>query len=361
MEPKHTLLLVDDEENILHALRRVFRRMDCRILTAPSGPAGLELVRANAVSLVISDQRMPEMIGAEFLGHVREISPRTIRIMLTGYSDIEAATQAINEGGVYRYITKPWDDEQLKITVREALERFDLEEINRTLTAELQEKNAALEQLNENLEQKVEERTGELRAAYEENLALTRALQLKVRELEGRDRIAQHLLTFNSLEETLDLVLEVIGDTLELDRAVIYLTEGGELKPAAAFGITGPAATRAPGDLARLEITPFHQHMFAAVQQSLEPMNLLDTREYGVSPFALVPVLREADLLGLIEVGRKPEAGPVSEEQLQTLSSFALQAAVAISDAQTRHHIDTWQDGLEEMVPDVDDLDRLIS
>ena len=98
MEPKHTLLLVDDEENILHALRRVFRRMDCRILTAPSGPVGLELVRANAVSLVISDQRMPEMIGAEFLGHVREISPRTIRIMLTGYSDIEAATQAINEG-----------------------------------------------------------------------------------------------------------------------------------------------------------------------------------------------------------------------------------------------------------------------
>ena len=90
---------------------------------------------------------MPEMIGAEFLARSQEIAPHSIRIMLTGYSDIEAATQAINEGGIYRYITKPWDDEDIKMVVREALERLDLEQQNRQLTEELKIKNALIEKI----------------------------------------------------------------------------------------------------------------------------------------------------------------------------------------------------------------------
>ena len=98
MEATHTVLFVDDEENILKALSRVFRREGYRLLTATSGREGLELLQANPVALIVSDQRMPEMLGAEFLRRSREVSPHTIRIMLTGHSDMEAATQAINEG-----------------------------------------------------------------------------------------------------------------------------------------------------------------------------------------------------------------------------------------------------------------------
>ena len=119
MSHKHTLLIVDDEENILRALCRVFRRDGHRVLTATSGPEGLELLKKGPVSLIISDQRMPGMIGAEFLGQAKALSPHAIRIMLTGHSDIEAATRAINEGEIFRYLTKPWDDNQLRVTVRE--------------------------------------------------------------------------------------------------------------------------------------------------------------------------------------------------------------------------------------------------
>ena len=362
MERKHTVLFVDDEENILHALRRLFRREGYHILTATSGPEGLELVRENEVSLVISDQRMPQMIGAEFLGHVRDLAPHAVRIMLTGYSDIEAATQAINEGGVYRYITKPWDDEELKITVREALERFELEQRNRELAAELQQKNTQLEEFNARLEQKVEERTRELRASYEENLALTRELQMKVRELEGRDRITQHLLKIHTLEETLELVLQVIADIMELERAVIYLKrEEGGFRPAAAIGAFKAASTAAPGQLDRIDTTPLHHQTFERVQKSLQPVNVKDPQDHSTPPFAVVPVRRGDELLGLIEASKPRDHQPVADEEVQALSSFALQAAVAISDAQARQNFGEWQGELDDILDNVEELDQLIS
>ena len=96
------------------------------------------------------------------------------------------------------------------------------------------------------------------------------------------------------------------------------------------------------------------------VRENLEPASAGETEDHQHAPFAVVPILRGRDLLGMIEASRQPGADPIAHDELQTLSSFALQAAVAISDAQTCHHIDTWQDGLDEMVAEVDDLDRLI-
>jgi putative nucleotidyltransferase with HDIG domain len=160
-----TLLLVDDEPSILSALRRLFRPQGYRILTAEGGAAGLAIMEGEAVNLVISDMRMPEMDGATFLKQVRERWPQTKRILLTGYADITSTVSAINEGEIYRYIAKPWDDKEMLAVVREACEHQRLEQENRRLTELTQAQNEALKTLNASLEQKVAERTAELSQA----------------------------------------------------------------------------------------------------------------------------------------------------------------------------------------------------
>lgn len=119
-EAANTLLLVDDEQNVLHALRRLLRREGYRILTAGSGSEGLELLALQPVQVIVSDQRMPGMSGVEFLSKVKELYPETVRISLSGYSEISTVTDAINKGAIWKYITKPWDDELLAQEIRTA-------------------------------------------------------------------------------------------------------------------------------------------------------------------------------------------------------------------------------------------------
>lgn len=158
-----TLLFVDDEPSILSALRRLFRPHGYRILIAESGAAGLAILEQEAVDLIISDMRMPEMDGATFLKQARSRWPGTVRILLTGYADVTSTVAAINEGEIYRYIAKPWDDTEIVNTVRDALERQRLESENKRLTALAQAQNEELKALNAGLEQKVAERTSEVR------------------------------------------------------------------------------------------------------------------------------------------------------------------------------------------------------
>ena len=160
------MLCVDDEPNILSALRRLFRPLGCEILTAESGKAGLALLETHEVDLVISDMRMPEMDGAQFLEAVRGNWPATIRILLTGYADVQLILGAINRGEIYRYITKPWDDHEIFLTVRHALERQMLEHEKRRLEALTRAQNDELKQLNASLEARVAFRTAELKAAH---------------------------------------------------------------------------------------------------------------------------------------------------------------------------------------------------
>ncbi len=115
-----TLLLVDDEPNILNALKRLLRRDGYRILSAGSGEEALELLATNSVQVIVSDQRMPAMSGVELLSRARELYPHTVRIILSGYSDISTLSDAINRGAVWKYISKPWDDETLKDEIRHA-------------------------------------------------------------------------------------------------------------------------------------------------------------------------------------------------------------------------------------------------
>lgn len=160
-----TLLFVDDEPGILSALRRLFRPHGYRIFIAEGGAAGLEILEKESIDLVISDMRMPEMDGAAFLREVRSRWPKVMRILLTGYADITSTVAAINQGEIYRYIAKPWDDNEIVTIVREAMERNQLELENQRLSALTQTQNQELKALNSSLEQKVAERTAELRQA----------------------------------------------------------------------------------------------------------------------------------------------------------------------------------------------------
>jgi len=163
-----TLLFVDDEPGILSSLRRLFRPQGYRILIAESGQAGLDILEKENVDLVISDMRMPEMDGATFLKNVRQRWPNVVRILLTGYADITSTVSAINEGEIYRYISKPWDDNEIVQVVNEALERRRLQEENRRLSELTLRQNEELKELNAGLEQKVNERTAEVRVALTE-------------------------------------------------------------------------------------------------------------------------------------------------------------------------------------------------
>jgi len=160
-----TLLCVDDEQNILSALRRLFRQDGYRILTAGSGEEGLSLLEREPVDLVISDMRMPEMDGARFLERVSSRWPETLRILLTGHADIASTIAAINRGQIFRYIAKPWDDQDVRLIVRHALERQQLERDKRRLEALTGRQNEQLRELNASLEARVEARTAELSLA----------------------------------------------------------------------------------------------------------------------------------------------------------------------------------------------------
>lgn len=163
-----TLLFVDDEPNILSSLRRLFRPLGYRVLTAESGEEGLSILAEERVDLVISDMRMPAMNGAQFLEQVRMRSPDTVRILLTGYADVGAIVEAINKGQIYRYVAKPWEDNDIVIGVRHALERQQLEREKGRLEALTRQQNEELKELNATLEDKVRVRTEELRQAMGE-------------------------------------------------------------------------------------------------------------------------------------------------------------------------------------------------
>lgn len=165
--PNFTILCVDDEANILSALRRLFRPQGYNVLVAGGGDEGLETLAREHVDLIISDMRMPGMDGATFLAKARQQYPDTVRLLLTGYADMESTIAAINAGQIARYISKPWNDQDVVLTVREALERKALEREKARLEALTLRQNDELKSLNASLEQKVEARTSELKIAHE--------------------------------------------------------------------------------------------------------------------------------------------------------------------------------------------------
>ncbi|MCG8436361.1 MAG: response regulator [Gammaproteobacteria bacterium] len=160
-----TVLFVDDERHILSSLRRLFRPAGYKTLVANGGKEGLEVLDQEDVDVIVSDMRMPEMDGAAFLKEAAARRPDTVRMLLTGYSDIESAVSAINDGHIYRYINKPWDENDLKLNVQQAVDQRRLVKEKKRLEALTKKQNDELKELNANLEQKVKERTEKIQKA----------------------------------------------------------------------------------------------------------------------------------------------------------------------------------------------------
>lgn len=142
-----SILIVDDEPHVISALMRGLDEESYRIAGAPGGREALKLLAQHRYKVVISDEKMPGMDGAEFLGLVKEFYPETVRIMLTGHASIEATMRAVNSGEIYRFFTKPWNDTELKLALRSALEKYDLEEENRRLLRTVRHQSQELKYL----------------------------------------------------------------------------------------------------------------------------------------------------------------------------------------------------------------------
>ena len=183
----HCVLFIDDEANILKALQRLLRNEPCRVLTASRGAEALEMLERERPQVVVSDQRMPEISGVDLLQAVRQRHPDVVRILLTGYTEMNVAVEAINRGEIFRLVTKPWNDEELKATLRQAFDTYDLKGEIRRLNQVTREQNLKLQELNRDLEFTVQERTKqlfdkhqELRIAYIQTIkALAEAVDAK--------------------------------------------------------------------------------------------------------------------------------------------------------------------------------------
>jgi EAL domain-containing protein (putative c-di-GMP-specific phosphodiesterase class I)/CheY-like chemotaxis protein len=150
---RRKLLLVDDEVNIVSALKRLLRPDGYDIHTASSGEQGLELLAQQPVDVIISDQRMPGLNGADFLRQARILRPDTIRIMLSGYTELQSVTDAVNEGAIYKFLTKPWNDEQLRAHLADAFRLKEIADDNARLHMEVRNANHQLNSANRRMEQ----------------------------------------------------------------------------------------------------------------------------------------------------------------------------------------------------------------
>ena len=213
---EHTVLFVDDEVNILKALQRLLRSEPIKVVTASRPQDAIELLETTPAQVIVTDQRMPEMSGVDLLSTIRERHPDMVRMMLTGYTEINIAVEAINRGEIYRLITKPWNDDELKATLKQAFDHYNLKGEIKRLNQIAREQNFKLQDMNRNLESKVRERTKqlagknqELRTAYIQTIrALAEAIDAKDAYTRGHsERVAVYA---SRLSREMDLPKELI-------------------------------------------------------------------------------------------------------------------------------------------------------
>ncbi|MBI5591379.1 MAG: response regulator [Deltaproteobacteria bacterium] len=277
---EHFILLVDDEQSITRSIQRLFRKEKYQILTAASGQEGLDVLAAldQPVSLIISDQRMPGMTGAQFLEKARALAPDAIRFLLTGYSDVKDILDAVNKGEIHRYLTKPWNDDDLLLQVRSALEAYELKAENQRLHKLTAQQNEALTELNQDLEKKIRERTLEIliksQALEEANASLERGFVDTIRLLSSlvetlNPRLGSYLNFVAQLAKRM-------GEGFGLDKQEQEQIEiAGLLHDIGLMGLPKILLEKDKEDMVEAELKLFKQHPIIG-QICLQPVERLD-------------------------------------------------------------------------------------
>jgi CheY-like chemotaxis protein len=168
-------LLVDDEQNIVSSLKRLLRRDNYRILSANSGQEGLQVLAEHPVDVIVSDQRMPGMLGVDFLRAAKDAYPHTIRIMLSGYTELQSVTDAVNEGAIYKFLTKPWEDDLLRGHIAAAFKAKESADENERLNHQLRALNDELAEANRKLSKLLQENQQQIKLD-QNNLSVAREL-----------------------------------------------------------------------------------------------------------------------------------------------------------------------------------------
>ena len=284
LKQKHFILFVDDEIAIIKSLARLFRKDGYILLKASSGQEGLEILKGanQPVSLIISDQRMPGMSGAQFLEHAKAIFPDAIRLLLTGYSDMDAIIDAINNGEIHRYITKPWNDNDLRLLVYHSLEQYELLDENHRLLKLTEKQNKDLFELNNNLEAKVQQRTEVVSRKNEELEEINRKLE---KSLFDTVRLLSSLVSSINpvLSKHMSHVAELsrcLAAEFELSRKKINQIEiAGLLHDIGLLGLSHEALEKDEDELDKASWEIFKQHPFIAASSLESVENLKDASE----------------------------------------------------------------------------------
>jgi response regulator RpfG family c-di-GMP phosphodiesterase len=283
-EYRAKVLFVDDEENILKSLKRLLVDEEIDIYTASSGELGLELLRNTpGIDLIVSDQRMPGLTGSEFLRQSRDIVPDALRIMLTGYADINATIDAINKGGAFRYINKPWDDEEMIRTIRDSVRHCRLLAENRRLSALVEKQNEELKEWNSNLKSRVLEQTAAIRSRNDELSGLNNRLQ---------EEYENCLMALFGLVELRDR--ELGGHSRQVARLSLMIAEGMNLTEAEIRLIKMGAMLH---DIGKIGISDslLHRDMEAMTSHEIEEYRMHAVR--GQATLDSIRDLRPAGLL----------------------------------------------------------------
>lgn len=291
METKLKLMVVDDEPDNLDLLYRTFRR-DFEVIKAESAIVALEMLEQQGeMAIIISDQRMPEMLGTEFLSKTVEHYPDTIRIVLTGYTDVEDLVEAINAGKVFKYITKPWKPEQLKSVIQQAAETYQV----------------------------LKQHTHELRRALRRE-SLFNTMTTAIRES----------LNYDSMLQT---IAETLGQTFVASRCVLHPVADDRLLPEA---LVYQRDSQAPQETQ----TPARQGILSDVTEDPLIQTALQTRQIQIAPVLLekglqlvVPLTYQQEFLAVLSLYRGAIDAPWSPEDIELIQGVADQAALALSQA----------------------------
>ncbi|MBW4515428.1 MAG: response regulator [Timaviella obliquedivisa GSE-PSE-MK23-08B] len=313
---KFTILVVDDEPDNLDLLYRIFHR-EFKVLKAESGPAALEILdRQGEVAVIISDQRMPLMSGTEFLGLTATQYPDTIRIILTGYTDVGDLVEAINSGKVFKYVTKPWDDDELKVVVRQAA---DTHSILKARTQELQ------------------------RTLRQESLL---------------NAVTNTIRSALSYQEILQTIVETVGHMFEVDCCLLRPFQNGHLEdewfvytipaPGAGQATSEISLSRMDGSSSSLAHTLWETRQVQVINEAQTDERIqgdvkdLRRQAYqaaGIVSSLIVPLVLQQDLMAVLALHQCGKPRTWEDDEVQLIRMVADQAALALSQARAYEQV----------------------